>query len=149
MTNSLTFNVFDFTDHALKQEATTSLWRSDFVISSNKFIPKGSITKTAAADGIVVFDLVPTSDLRLRTHYTLEIGEYKAYIIMPNRDVTFNPNDGTIVIDPSAIDIAADNAARLLPVFPPEGERNNKIAKFDGDILDWKVDAGGLSLIHI
>jgi len=39
--------------------------------------------------------------------------------------------------------ISADQAARLLPAFPDAGSRNDKVAKFDGDVLTWEVDAGG------
>ena len=31
----------------------------------------------------------------------------------------------------------------LLPTFPDEGSRNDKIPKFDGDTLGWEVDSGG------
>ncbi|MCY4430598.1 MAG: hypothetical protein OXC11_09430, partial [Rhodospirillales bacterium] len=36
----------------------------------------------------------------------------------------------------------AAQAARLLPEFPAEGARDNKIPKFDGDDLGWEEDAG-------
>ena len=32
---------------------------------------------------------------------------------------------------------------RLLPAFPTAGSRDNKVAKFDGDTLQWEVDASG------
>ena len=33
--------------------------------------------------------------------------------------------------------------ARLLPDLPAEGSRDNKIPKFDGNVLGWELDAGG------
>ena len=38
--------------------------------------------------------------------------------------------------------IPRDKIPDELPEFPPEGERDKKVAKFEGDTLGWEVDAG-------
>ena len=40
--------------------------------------------------------------------------------------------------------LTAAERALLLPPLPDRGSRNDKIAKFDGDVLGWETDAGGV-----
>ena len=42
--------------------------------------------------------------------------------------------------------ITADQQSRLLPSLPASGSRDNKIAKFNGNDLEWITDLGGVQI---
>ena len=41
------------------------------------------------------------------------------------------------------VDAATGTGDATLPVYPTAGQRDNKVAKFDGDTLQWELDADG------
>ena len=49
----------------------------------------------------------------------------------------------TITVPGGGTGITPAQAARLLPALPDAGSRDNKVPKFDGDILGWEEDAAG------
>ena len=61
---------------------------------------------------------------------------------MPPVRLNFNDRNNFLEVEfeDSTDDIDPD---RLLPPYPAEGDRNDKIAKFDGNVLVWEPDAGG------
>ena len=67
-----------------------------------------------------------------------------------NNYLVVNAAEDALTFRASALTAAQE--ALLLPTFPAAGSRDNKIPKFDGDILGWEEDAGaatGLSDLTI
>ncbi len=58
-----------------------------------------------------------------------------------------NANEWEIIADTTrggtSGGITAAERGRLLPVFPGTGSRDNKVPKFNGDVLGWEEDAAG------
>ena len=85
-------------------------------------------------------DLTPAEKAILQGHIGLgenQIGEI-AFRNPPN-DLTDTDKDEVV----SAIGAASSfDTSKLLPTFPSEGSRNGKVAKFNGNTLDWALEAG-------
>ena len=82
------------------------------------------------------------------TAFTLEIyqsalASYRAYQL---RQAVATGIDVDLANFTNRLDALSAEIARLatqrLPEFPDAGDRNDKVAKFDGDVLAWETDAG-------
>ena len=85
-------------------------------------------------------DLTPAEKAILQGHIGLgenQIGEIA--FRNPPGDLTDTDKDQVV----SAIGAASSfDTSKLLPTFPTEGSRDNKVLKFDGNTLDWETESG-------
>ena len=106
---------------AINAELGSALWRSGL---------------TAAQTGIL--DGLP---------YKIEKSATASQVTLALIQDTEDPPTQEGVFETATTDAAGfmsgDHVSRILPTFPSTGDRDNKVAKFSGDTLNWEVDETG------